>query len=68
MNNQLIFQNMEKTEKRKYYRPDINIIKIDNDISLVMMSGASPDNDPGGHRQSDPNNKPDAHPFQNPFH
>ena len=33
-----------------------------------MMSGASPDNDPGGHRQSDPNNKPDAHPFQNPFH
>jgi hypothetical protein len=60
-----------QTAKRKYTPPDITVIKIDNEISLVMMSGASPDNDPGGHRQSKPDNKPDkpsGSPFQNPFH
>gem|GEM_PF-755564 len=48
MGKQIIHHNMGTTEnkkKKRYSRPDITIIKIDNEISLVMMS-ANPDGDP----------------------
>lgn len=43
--------NLEKStaNKRKYNRPEITEIKLDNEISMVMMSfggGANPDHDP----------------------
>ncbi len=40
-----IFQNSETRKIRKYNMPEVTVIKIDNDISLVMMS-ADPNNDP----------------------
>ena len=38
-------ENMKAKEKKKYNKPEISIIKIDNEISLVLMS-ANPSNDP----------------------
>jgi len=52
MKNQIIFQNREITKKRKYSSPDIAVIKIDNDISLIMMS-ANPYHDPDGSIQQE---------------
>ena len=37
---------METQIKKTYNRPEINKIKIDNEISLIMMSGAGPGGDP----------------------
>jgi len=48
MEKQIILQKMGITEnkkKKRYSRPGITKIKIDNEISLVMMS-ANPDGDP----------------------
>jgi len=45
MKNQIVFQNIKDTDKRKYQRPEISVIKLDNEISLIMMS-ASPNSDP----------------------
>ena len=39
-----IFQN-SGTKKKNIKKPEVAVIKIDNDISLVMMS-ADPNNDP----------------------
>ena len=36
---------MKTTKKREYNSPDVTVIKIDNEISLIMMS-ADPYNDP----------------------
>ena len=42
MKNQI---NQKATGKRKYNRPEINLIKMDNDIS-VLMASANPVHDP----------------------
>ena len=34
------------SEKRAYSAPDVICIKMDNEISLVLASDASPDTDP----------------------
>jgi len=42
-------QEQNITSKRKYNRPEITVIKLDNEISMVMASfgpGANPDHDP----------------------
>ena len=41
----IIQNNMETKGKKKYCSPEISVIKIDNDISLVMMS-SGPQEDP----------------------
>jgi hypothetical protein len=46
------FTKTEPEERRKYLPPEINIIKIDNEISLVMMS-ANPGGDPDESIQHD---------------
>jgi hypothetical protein len=38
-------KNKKITDKRKYQRPEISIIKLDNEIS-VFMASANPNNDP----------------------
>lgn len=35
-----------KFEKRFYSKPELNTIKIDNQISMVMMSDSNPEGDP----------------------
>lgn len=45
MKNQNLDQTQMVTEKRKYNRPEITVVEIDNEISMVMMS-AGPQNDP----------------------
>jgi hypothetical protein len=52
MKSHIIIQNPKAGEKRKYNRPEIKVIKIDNDISLVMMS-ANPGDDPTESIQSE---------------
>jgi len=52
MKNQIVFQNIKDTDKRKYQRPEISVIKLDNEISLIMMS-ANPNSDPFEAKQSD---------------
>ena len=42
----------EPEERRKYMPPEIKVIKIDNEISLVMMS-ANPGGDPDESIQTD---------------
>jgi hypothetical protein len=44
--------NFTPTEKRKYSAPEINTIKIDKEISLVMMS-SNPGGDPDESLQQD---------------
>jgi len=39
---------MKSNIKRKYQKPEINKIAIDNGISFVMMSGGSEGNAPKG--------------------
>lgn len=55
MKNQIL--EIKQKSKRQYIRPEITVIKIDNDISLVMMS-AGPGNDPTApkHQQHHDNN------------
>jgi len=38
-------KNKKTTDKREYQRPEISVIKLDNEISLIMMS-ANPNTDP----------------------
>jgi len=48
--------------KKQYIKPEINCIKLDNSISLVMMSGPiDPPPPPGA------DNKKNSQPFQSPF-
>lgn len=49
-------------EKRKYIKPEIEIIELDNEISLVM---GTPPSDPPG--KSLPDNDNDDNTFMNPF-
>ena len=44
-------------KKRKYINPEISCIKIDNEISLVMMS-ANPNNDPDESLNINPTENP----------
>jgi hypothetical protein len=44
--------NIKTEEKRKYMPPEIKVIKIDNEISLVMMS-SNPGGDPDESIQAD---------------
>ncbi len=37
---------METLTKKTYNRPEIDKIKIDNEISLIMMSGIGPGENP----------------------
>ncbi|NTW32559.1 MAG: hypothetical protein HGB12_08050 [Bacteroidetes bacterium] len=59
MKNQISDKKQNKACKKKYNHPEITVIKIDNDISLVMMS-ANPYGDPDGSLQID-------HFISNPF-
>jgi hypothetical protein len=45
MKDQDLVHNQTAAGKRKYNRPEITIIEIDNEISMVMMS-ANPGGDP----------------------
>jgi len=59
---------MKKTDntvkkKRIYYHPEINVIMIDNKISLVMMSAYGPGSPPNGNRESEPDDQDDT-----PYH
>jgi len=56
MNDQINNQNLSKKGKKKYNRPEIKSIKIDNEISLVMTSpGGDPPPD-GSSRHHHNNN------------
>lgn len=67
-NNELKKQKTDnKKTKRKYVCPDITVTKIDNEVSLIMMSVGDRENDPAGHKKSNPDKKLDK-PFNNPFH
>jgi hypothetical protein len=49
---------MKRENRRKYQKPDIEIIKLDNEISMVMQSLVPPP-DPGmGNVQENNNNNP----------
>jgi len=52
MKNQNIFQKMGTTKKRKYSSPDLTVVKIDNDISVFMVT-ADPYHDPSESLQSE---------------
>ena len=39
---------MKKQEKKKYSKPSVTKVKIDNEISMVMMSPFGPGGDPSG--------------------
>ena len=51
-------------KKRRYVRPAVIRIELDNSISLVMMTSAPPN--PPPRRGSKGNNEPDS-PFASPF-
>lgn len=40
--------NIENTGKKPYCLPQIERIKLDNEISLVLASDPTPDTEPGG--------------------
>ncbi len=39
---------MKSTSKKKYTKPQVKKVKIDTEISMVMMSGYGPGGDPSG--------------------
>lgn len=47
-------QNNNTTTKRAYQGPKVEQVKLDNEISMVMMSFTPPANDPGTMPQYDP--------------
>ncbi|MRR22289.1 hypothetical protein EG830_04840 [bacterium] len=51
-------------KKRRYVRPEVIRIELDNSISLVMMTAAPPHPPPRGRRSG--NSQPDS-PFSSPF-
>ena len=51
-------------EKRVYSKPQVGCIKIDNEISLVMMTTPP---GPPPERDSKPDSRPKDDPFKNPF-
>jgi hypothetical protein len=53
-----------KRKKRRYVRPAIIRIELDNSISLVMMTAAPPN--PPPRRSGQGNSEPDS-PFASPF-
>jgi hypothetical protein len=53
-------------EKKPYRKPEIVVIRLDNSISLVMMTVNNPD--PRSGTKSDPKSDPFSSPFDNqPF-
>jgi len=54
----------KKLSKKKYIRPEVNIIRLDTDISIIMMTVQNPGKPPpwtppGGGKGDDP--------FESPF-
>ena len=55
-------KSLNKISKKKYVRPEVNMIQLDNSISLVMMSAPiDPPPPPFG------SSKKNSEPFQSPF-
>jgi hypothetical protein len=52
-------------KKRRYVRPEVIRIELDNSISLVMMTTAPP-HPPGRRRRGTGDSQPD-NPFSSPF-
>ena len=52
MKNKILFQNKKTIDKREYTRPEISVIKLDYEISLVMMS-IGPSSDPFEAKQTE---------------
>jgi len=52
-------------KKRRYVRPEVIRIELDNSISLVMMTTAPP-HPPGRRRRGTGDSQPDS-PFSSPF-
>jgi hypothetical protein len=59
----MILKSHNRILKKRYARPEINMIQLDNSISLVMMSGPiDPPPPPFGSNQ-----KGNSDPFASPF-